>query len=116
MGAVFIYAGMQKAQEKDRWIADAAALGVSASVARPLPWIETALGAALILGGIAGFMRLAAVALLVALTTVIVGNLRRGNRPPCACFGSRHARPISWWTVVRNLALIALLVVALLVS
>ena len=58
----------------------------------------------------------AALALLAAFTSVIIGNLRRGNRPPCACFGSRRPTPISWWTVVRNVALMALIVFALLVS
>ena len=116
MGAVFVYAGMQKVQDKPRWEAEAAALGVKPSFARPLPWLETLLGASLILGGVAGLMRIAALALLGAFTVVLIGNLRRGNRPPCACFGSRRPRPISWLTVARNVALMGLIVFALLVT
>ena len=116
VGAVFVYAGMQKVQDKPRWEAEAAALGVKQNFARPLPWLETLIGASMILGGVAGLMRLVALALLAAFTAVIIGNLRRGNRPPCACFGSRRPTPISWWTVVRNMALMALIVFALLVT
>ena len=48
----------------------------------------------------------AAVALLVAFTVVVVRRLLDGSRPPCACFGSRSNRPLSGRDVVRNVVLL----------
>jgi hypothetical protein len=49
---------------------------------------------------------LAAAALLMAAYTGAVGEvLRRGTKAPCACFGSRHDRPLSRLQLVRNLVL-----------
>ena len=49
--------------------------------------------------------------MLVVFTAWIVVHLVRGEHPPCACFGSLSAAPLSWWHVARNassLVLIAL--------
>lgn len=53
-----------------------------------------------------------AVALLVAFTVLIVGRLAGGHRDGCGCFGAWSTRPLSWWDVARNTALIALGAVA----
>jgi hypothetical protein len=52
--------------------------------------------------------------MLLAFTILIVSLLARGRRPACACFGAARSRPISWWTVVRNLVFITVNVIALL--
>ena len=53
-----------------------------------------------------------AAAMLVVFTVVLVVRLAEGRRVPCACFGARSARPIGVGSVVRNLVLIALALVA----
>ncbi len=57
-----------------------------------------------------------AVALLGAFTVLLVVKLARGERPPCACFGSWTAAPIGPANVVRNLVLVAVAVAAALLS
>ena len=53
-----------------------------------------------------------AAVLLTAFTALLVRLLLDGRRPPCDCFGSLSRRPIGWGSVVRNLVLLALAVVA----
>ena len=55
----------------------------------------------------------AAIALLVGFTVFLVLALLRGVEAPCACFGSMSSRPVTWWSVVRNVLLVALAVVSL---
>jgi hypothetical protein len=55
---------------------------------------------------------LAAAALLMVFTAVLVMRLLEGRRVPCACFGARSAKPIGIGSVIRNLVLIALALVA----
>jgi hypothetical protein len=50
-------------------------------------------------------------ALVTAFTALVAINLIRGNRVPCPCFGSSPA-PIGGPTIVRNVSLLALSVVA----
>jgi hypothetical protein len=53
-------------------------------------------------------------ALLICFTAAITVNLLRGNGFGCGCFSSSPlARPMSWLSVFRNLALIALAGLAL---
>jgi hypothetical protein len=116
VGVVFVWAGMSKLQFRGEWSVQARQLGAPGWISAPLPIVEVALGAALILGWQPIGVVPAAIALLTAFTALIMRNLLGGRRPPCACFGVRAARPISWWSVVRNLVFIALLLVALLVN
>jgi len=116
VGAVLLFAGVQKLTNTSLFLQGAAALGVPKAAARVVPPLETLLGATLILGVLQVAVRIGALSLLVAFTALIVVNLIRGNRPACACFGSRARTPISWWTVTRNCVLIGVIVVALLVA
>lgn len=116
VGAVLLYAGVIKFGDRASFVAGAGALGVPLALANLTPWLEVALGGALILGVGEVAVRVGALVLLFAFTGVIVVNLLRGNRPACACFGVRAGTPISWWTVARNAALIALIVAALLAA
>jgi hypothetical protein len=81
-----------------------------------VPFLELVLGALLVLGWWPRVTTIAAVLVLGAFTGLIVTNLLRGNRPSCACFGVRSARPLSWMFVARNVAFVGLLLVALLVD
>lgn len=49
-----------------------------------------------------------AIALLAVFSVGITANLARGRAPDCHCFGQMSSSPVSWWTLVRNLALLAL--------
>jgi hypothetical protein len=51
--------------------------------------------------------------LLVGFTLVLVLALLRGVEAPCACFGSMSSRPVTWWSVARNVLLMALAAVSL---
>lgn len=77
------------------WAVPAAELGVALLLVLAPAW-----------GGMAAF------ALLVAFTTVLVRVLRSGRTVSCNCFGALSSRPISPTTLLRNLALLALAVVA----
>jgi hypothetical protein len=44
---------------------------------------------------------------------LLLVRLDDGVRPPCACFGAWSARPVSWWSVGRNVALGVLALVAM---
>lgn len=54
-----------------------------------------------------------AASLLLAFTVGITINLLRGNRVDCHCFGALSQKPLSWWSVIRNLMLMALAVLVL---
>lgn len=112
LGAVLCLAGASKQIDRESFAASAKHLGVPGFVVPFVPWAELVVGAALLAGLGWPITPSLAIVLLVAFTIVIVGNLARGQRPPCACFGVRSIAPISWWTVARNLVLIVLAVVA----
>jgi hypothetical protein len=57
-------------------------------------------------GGIFAF------ALLAAFTAVLVQVLRSGRPVICNCFGGLTTRPVSKWSLARNLVLLALAALA----
>jgi uncharacterized membrane protein YphA (DoxX/SURF4 family) len=73
-----------------------------------LPWIELAAGFGLLLGVAVPVAGLAAALLLSAFTVAVAVNLRRGRSIPCNCYSIAAAKTISWGTVARNAALVAL--------
>jgi uncharacterized membrane protein YphA (DoxX/SURF4 family) len=108
LGAVLLLSGAAKLAAGPRWAAQAAALG-SPDVAIPVvPWLEIGLGALLVVGVWRAAVALAAAAMLIVFTGLLVVRLAQGRRPPCACFGAWSARPIGLGSVVRNVVLIAL--------
>ncbi|MEM8902156.1 MAG: MauE/DoxX family redox-associated membrane protein [Actinomycetota bacterium] len=112
LGLVFLVSGATKLVDRD-WPRSAAAFGVPAPMARLLPVVELALGAALVPGLGGTWAVVAAAGLLVAFTVVIAVRLVGGDdRPECACFGAWSSRPISWRTVGRNGGLLVIAGVA----
>jgi len=111
LGIVLLVAGIAKRADRG-WRQDAAALGTPAWAIPVLPWFEMLLGAVLV----SGLARPAAAALaglvLLAFTGLLIVNLARGRRPQCACFGASSRRPIGPGSLVRNLVLLALAVIA----
>lgn len=116
VGSVFVWAGATKLQARRTWVDQARDMGAPTWVSPFVPYLELVLGALLVLGWWPRVTTVAGMMVLVAFTGLIVTNLLRGNRPSCACFGVRSARPLSWLFVVRNVAFVGLLLVALLVA
>ena len=110
VGLVLLVAGVAKLTSRS-WPDQAAALGAPSWARRAVPVLEIALGAALVAG--VSFAAIPALALLAVFTAFLVGALRRGVKAPCACFGSLRTRPVTWWSVARNAALMALLLYSL---
>ena len=112
IGAMFVASGVYKLADGPAWPQQAADMGVSRPLALAVPWYELALGAALVSSLLSPWAEFVAVATLAVFTVVIVRRLLDGSRPPCACFGSRSKRPLGRRHVIRNLALLAVAVVA----
>jgi len=113
LGLVLIAAGILKLADGDAWPHQAADLAVPRPLALVVPWVELVVGGALV-GQIAmPLTAIAALALMVAFTVVLVLRLRAGQRPPCACFGRHGNRPLGPYHIVRNVVLVVVGVLAL---
>jgi uncharacterized membrane protein YphA (DoxX/SURF4 family) len=114
VGAVFVYAGVAKMLAGRQWPASARRLGVPTAAAMIVMIAEVVIGLGMVLGDAwrDGFL-LAAAALLVAFTSLLLVQLRKDVRPPCACFGGATQRPIGARDVMRNVILLALVLVAI---
>ena len=113
VGIVFIVAGASKLAVGDGWRRQAAELGAPSFSVTPLPWLELAVGAALVVHLGKPVPAVLAIALLIAFSALLIARLREGRRPPCACFGAWSASPIGARHLVRNGVLTVLAVVAL---
>jgi hypothetical protein len=114
IGAVLIFSATQKLTDWRGWISQSAQLGVPRSVATVVAPLEGLVGVALVSQLLSRLVLVVSLAMLLAFTTLIVSLLARGRRPACACFGAARSRPISWWTVVRNVVFITVNAIALL--
>ena len=112
VGVAFLAAGVFKLADGPAWPKQAADMGVGRPLAMIVPWVELAVGAALVVQLVRPWPAVVALAILVVFTLVIARRLLDGSRPPCACFGSRSNRPLGAVHVVRNVALMALAAVA----
>ncbi len=113
VGAAFLLAGGAKIAAGPGWQAQARGLGVPTRAVSFLPGLEIGIGALLCAQLARPAPALIAVAMLSVFTGLLSLRLAQGRHPPCACFGSWSAKPISWRHVARNVALIALAVIAL---
>jgi len=112
LGLVFVVAGVLKLVEGPAWLKQAADMEVSRSVAVVVPYIEIVVGVLLVAQLFRPWPAVVAIGMLLVFTVVIVRRIRDGSRPPCACFGSKSKRPLGAYHVVRNLAFLALALVA----
>ena len=113
LGVAFLVAGGSKIAAGDSWPEQARGLGAPRVVIPVLPWFEIVLGAVLVVQVARVVAAVVALVLLLTFTLLIVRRLAQGRHPPCACFGAWSAAPIGWSNVVRNLALMALALLAL---
>ena len=118
VGMVFVHAAVAKLQHRELMAGVVAnyrilPAALVAPVASALPFVELALGVALLAGG----QRLAvlpAAMLLLAFAGAMAVNLRRGRgHIDCGCGRSDLRQPLSWSLVWRNLALAALVLLRL---
>ncbi len=113
VGLAFLVAGGSKLAAGPSWPAQASDLGAPAIAIPTLPWVELAIGAALVLQLARPVAAIAAIVLLAAFTGLIGLRLSQGRRPACACFGAWSAKPIGASHLLRNGVLLALAVLAL---
>jgi len=115
LGGAFVYAAYTKLRQS--YLLFAMAIDAykvipedaAVAVAHVLPWVELALGLALIAGIWPRVTSLAATALLAVFFTAMVHayqpDLKEGQQISCGCFGL--GEPISGWTLARDGALVA---------
>ncbi len=113
LGLAFVLAGGSKLAAGVNWPAQARGLGAPAFVIPIVPWLELAVGAALVVQLARPVPVVIALILLVGFTALIVFRLSRGEHPPCACFGAWSAKPIGLSHLARNAALVVLALLAL---
>ena len=111
LGVVLLAAGASKLFDK-QWAERERTLG---SPAWALPFVapvEIVLGALIAVRVARPLLAIAGMMLMMTFTVflLIKWDERRGE--PCNCFGAMSKRPASAWTIVRNIALIALALVA----
>jgi len=112
LSAVFLVSAVAKVVAPRRTAAAARDLGMPAAlspaVAVALPAAELTVAVLLVLTPTVTVGAVLATALMAAFTALVAGNLIRGRRPACACFGALSAEaPIGPSTLVRNAALLA---------
>ncbi len=112
LGVAFLVAGGAKIASGPSWPAQAAALGAPKAAVPLVPWLEIVVGALACAQLARPIPALTAAAMLVAFSGLLTLRLAQGKHPPCACFGSWSAKPLSWRHLLRNLALLLLAVVA----
>lgn len=112
LACVLGVAGAAKLADLEGAQLTAAAFGVprrlTAAFALLLPLAELTIALTLIPDASARAAAAAAAALTAAFAAGVAATLVRGRRPECNCFGSLHSAPIGPWTLVRNVALVAL--------
>jgi hypothetical protein len=113
LGAVLVVAAGAKLAQPGWARRGAAGLGVPVWLAAAVPVVELVLGSLLVAGLLPPWAALAAALLLAAFTAALLRVLARGEHPVCACFGSLTTGRVGWWSVARNVALLALAAVAL---
>lgn len=104
-------AAVAKLADRDGARQAAQALGVpqalAPSAAAGLPVAELAVAVALLFRWAAVTGAVGALVLLGLFVAGISVTLARGRQPDCRCFGQLHRTPVTWKTLLRNLALAA---------
>lgn len=117
LAAVFAVAAVGKLLDLRASRASLVGFGVSKGLASvlgtALPFAELAVAIAIVPQGSARWAAVAALVLLLAFIAGIANALRRGEAPPCNCFGAIHSAPASRTTLARNVALAGAAVVAI---
>lgn len=113
VGVALLAAGGAKIAAGPAWAAQARGLGAPAPVIPFVPWIEIVVGALLCAQIARPLPAVIALLMLLVFSGLLALRLSHGQHPPCACFGSWSAKPLSWRHLARNAVLIAATIVAI---
>jgi len=117
LAAVFVISGLSKLVDQPATRVALGAFGLPESLTTPaaavLPGAELLVAAAVITPATATTGAVGALFLLGLFIVVVAVSLAKGRAPDCHCFGQIHAGPVSWVTLVRNVALAAVALVIL---
>lgn len=110
-GFVFVYASLDKLGEAAIFAKLVRAYHVLPAELVPLaavviPWLEFFTGLSLIAGFRWRGAALVYCGLMLGYTGGLSINMLRGVEMMCGCFSLMDARPVTWWTVGRDLALL----------
>jgi uncharacterized membrane protein YphA (DoxX/SURF4 family) len=115
LGGLFVLASWHKIAVPHDFAIDVATYGILPlalvnPVAIVLPWVELVAGLMLLLGARVRAAALLVAAMVAMFLAALVMALARGLDMSCGCFASQGAEsdPISWLTVARDLAWLAL--------
>ena len=108
VGVVVVWAGASKLVVGSSWSDGVASAGVPRWILSPLPLLEVVIGALTAVRFWVPVIPLVLTGLLTAFTAWILVAIRSDDVPTCVCFGSASKKPIGWWHVARNSALIVL--------
>lgn len=112
LSGVFALSGTTKLLDPDGSRSTMGDFGVPAQFQRAAAWglpvAELIVAIGLLPAATARWAAIGAIALLAIFVAAIARSLAKGQTPDCHCFGQLHSAPVSWWTVARNGALIAL--------
>lgn len=115
LAAIFITAAVGKLLDlkgsRDSLVGFGLPQGLANVLGTLLPFAELAVAIALLARPSATAGGLAALLLLLAFIAGISNALRKGEAPPCNCFGAIHSAPASKTTLARNVALAAVAVI-----
>ena len=111
LGLVFEWSGIAKVASRTAWQVEGTPFSTGRRsldrlVRTVLPWFEIVIGVLLIIRLAPAVVGTVCVVVLAAVTMALIRVLATGQRPPCMCFGVTRARPLSWFSVVRNVALL----------
>jgi hypothetical protein len=109
-------AGVTKLRDHGRTLLSFQALGFPDWFVGPaavaVPVVELVIAVGLWIPATRQLAGLAAGVLFFAFTVVVARTVLQGRTIRCGCFGDLGQRPMSWWTVGRNLALVGLALLA----
>jgi Methylamine utilisation protein MauE len=114
LGIAFVVAGASKLAAREAWPTQAVGIGTPFFLVPYVPWVELAVGGALIAQVAKPIPQYVAIVLLLLFSALIARRLSEGRHPPCACFGAWSAKPIGPGHLARNLGLLVLGFLALL--
>ena len=109
--AIFLIAASAKLQSRSSTRSAVEGFGLPTVVAFLLAPVELITAFALLLRPRVGAS--IAIVLLTMFTTVVVRTLRRGISVRCGCFGGSDQRPVGVETIIRNVFLLALVLIPL---
>lgn len=117
LAGVFLVAGVAKLADRSGTRRAVVAFGAppwsASALALAVPLAELAAGALLLPASTAALGATCALVLLALFSAAIAWSAAHGRAPDCHCFGQLHSAPAGWPTLLRNAALAAVGVVAL---